>query len=85
MSSSYATCAAVGGSGPYNAFLIGGYLNYWVSNGVPQSVPLENSTSTSSPGSAVSVLMGFGELRGASCGAGDGDRDSGDALERERE
>lgn len=43
----YATCATVGGIGPYNISQIQGYLLYTVPNGTAPAVPLLNSTSSS--------------------------------------
>ena len=54
-----AACAPVGGSGPYNASQIGGYLNYTVPNGTAPYVPLLNSSATaSSTASPVSTFTG---------------------------
>ena len=51
---SIATCAAVGGSGPYNASQIGGYLNYTIPNGTAPAVPLLNASASVSVSSSTS-------------------------------
>ncbi|MCJ1377438.1 hypothetical protein MMC17_000533 [Xylographa soralifera] len=65
---SYATCATVGGVGPYNVSQIQGYLLYTVPNGTAPAVPLLNATASSATAGPSALSATIAPFTGAAGG-----------------